>query len=306
MIKIKLFALLTLCCSGCGVAVGEDGSDSPESVKAGRATEALTPDLDPPFQRTIPVSSNVPLVSSETHLCFLSGVQGQFDDASDFGAVSDNAAGMWTARTGSGQSVQATCAGKNFFFAFFGGTERAFFTTQRRAVGGTSCDTNTATMWTGQSATFLSGMEGSFRGGGEAIWIDQAPSAFASSIFNVRDCQADGYPVVGNARSYFVGTAAAGCPAQFWRNEQPFGTPVVGSDVAPYSLTNPGTGGEVFTLMANVSESVCALTKVSGKFSGGCEFAWIDQAGSRWRLRAHACAGRTVIAEARCFSRLQC
>jgi hypothetical protein len=160
--------------------------------------------------------------------------------------------------------------------------------------------------WNGDAATFIAGVNGHLRGGGEHARIVQSQCISAPSELRVGS--SSGY-LKSWAHSFFAGTAGGGLPAKFFQ---------------------PGSTGGEFTLrhittvrswdMAPAEDAMCYFTLLEGEFNGLGEFAEIvpifDSNGvERWRLQAQATpsvpflgaapTSAEVFTAARCYTRDQ-
>jgi PAN domain len=139
--------------------------------------------------------------------------------------------------------------------------------------------------WNGDAATFLSGVNGHLRGGGEHARIVQSTNASTPSELRVGS--AAGY-LKAWASSFFAGTAGSELPAKLGDEWECRWTNCVW-DIAP------------------TEAAMCYFTMLKGQFDGGGEWAEIAPAidTKQWRLRAHAGGDKSVVAHARCYLRDQ-
>jgi len=84
-----------------------------------------------------------------------------------------------------------------------------------------------------------------------------------------------------------------------------YGGANVNNPAIPYGLSVAGSGGKFYNetlTMTRIDRSVCLLTGVGGKFSGGGEKVWIAAEGGRWVLHLiQGHLGADVSAQALCI-----
>jgi hypothetical protein len=139
----------------------------------------------------------------------------------------------------------------------------------------------------GRWATFLSGVSGSFEGGGEWIEVKQSLQLGVQSSLEAHAC-GEGVYTGANALSFYFGEESV---ARF-TNE--------------FGYRAHAGGGQMHEeSMAPVSEAVCGFTYIGGKFNGPDDFVEISEKNGYWFLRAHSIPSDGVEAHARCYSRQQ-
>jgi hypothetical protein len=111
--------------------------------------------------------------------------------------------------------------------------------------------------WNGDAATFISGVNGHLRGGGEHARIVQSSNGSTPSELRIGSAAGD---LKSWAHSFFAGTRGIGTPAKFFQGE--FTMNHVG-----FSLRSK--------VMAPTESAMCYFTLVKGKFDTTGDFAEI-------------------------------
>lgn len=150
--------------------------------------------------------------------------------------------------------------------------------------------------WNGHAATFLAGVNGHLRGGGEHARIVQSQDVSRPSELRVGS--AAGF-LKAWAYSFFAGAAGSGArtAAKFSEGE--------------FKLDHVSIVSPIWVDMARTEAAMCYFTRLQGRFQGFGEWAEIvpviDSNGvERWRLRASAGSEVSeVFAAARCYRRDQ-
>jgi hypothetical protein len=234
--------------------------------------------------------ARIPLDALESsHVCVLTRIRGKFSGGGESVRVVvgddrrwwlelDNHTDQWINTT-------AYCFWKGGFHA--NGSDRSISPLFEAREG------HGVRTWNGDAATFLAGVNGHLRGGGEHARIVQ--SFDGSKPSDLRVGSAAGY-LKAWAYSFFAGTP--GSPAKFFQEGKEFSLDHVGSLFSP-------------TLwMAKTEEAMCYFTKLQGQFDGGGDWARIVPAldsnlVERWRLEARGGVDAEVFAAARCYLRDQ-
>ena len=137
-------------------------------------------------------------------------------------------------------------------------------------------DTKVAETWNGDAATFLSGIQGNFEGGGEVAEIIQGGPETPSQLrLHIEQCN---YIFEARARSLYVGISG---DTAMW--------------IYPHTLSAGRGETKTETLMAT-RDGVCYLSRVSGDFDGDGErlriYPEVDSDGiERWKFEAVADRG---------------
>lgn len=255
-----------------------------------------------------------------TDVCVLTRVSGNFRGGGE-GVHLDTSGAywrLWGTSDQQGVGAGATCYRRDAFTTPSG---MARWVSPQTAVAWThsgNCDNDHhADSWWGDAATFLTGMQGSFAGGGEGGYIDQSVNGFAPSVLHGHACQ-EGNTYSFEARAFFAGAPNTGRPARFVY-------PLNGA--ADRTTTyNAGDNAGVMGLddfapqsavLARTDDAMCYLTAVGGNFRGGGEYVdlspQIISGVQRWVLSAHS--GQTagflglipagVMGQAACYARHQ-
>jgi hypothetical protein len=232
-----------------------------------------------------------PLLPKSTDVCVLTRVSGKFMGGGESVRVFEGDDDRWYLEVGSHQKEgvrgAAYCFKKSGFIAK--GPERwtspppPFEAREKHQV----------MTWNGDAATFLSGVSGHLRGGGEHARIVQSQDASIPSELRVGS--ASGY-LKAWAHSFFAGTAGSGLPARFSGGE--------------FKLDHVNLVSPTQVDMAPIETAMCYFTRLQGKFDGGGEWAEIAPARDSkgvwvWRLRAQARGNAEVFAAARCYRKVQ-
>jgi hypothetical protein len=161
--------------------------------------------------------------------------------------------------------------------------------------------------WWGDSATFLTGMSGKFKGTGEFALVEQSGTGFAPSRITGNSCQAG--PRTVRAHSFFAGAPHSGQPALFIGPNDNTG-PFAKQHRFYARMTLKGISEQI---MAPTDTAMCYLAGVEGKFRGAGEFVdiiprvvdgverWILRASNRQKLWD----GMGVTGFAHCYARTQ-
>src|SRR5262245_53923796 len=231
----------------------------------------------------------MPLEPKSTDVCVLTRVSGKFVGGGESVRVIEGVEDRWFLEVASHQdeavSGTAYCFKKSRFTAM--GPERLTSPLFEAREG------HGVRTWNGDAATFLAGVSGHLRGGGEHARIVQSQDGSTPSELGVGS--ASGY-LKAWALSFFAGTAGSGLPAKFSGGE--------------FKLDHVNIVSPRQVDMAPIDSAMCYFTRLQGKFDGGGEWAEIvpaiDSKGvRRWRLRAQARGESEVFAAARCYLRRQ-
>ncbi len=234
----------------------------------------------------------IPLDPEKTHVCILTRVSGKFRGGGESVRVRVGADKRWHLEVDnhSDQGVAGTayCFWKGGFSG--NGPDRQvspiFEAREKHGVR----------TWNGHTATFLAGINGHLRGGGEHARIVQSQDITRPSELGVGS--AAGF-LKAWAYSFFVGNAGA------WPHDRKaakfFGDEHKLDHVSLFLKWKD---------MAPTEEAMCYFTKLQGRFEGLGEWAeivpFMDSNGvERWRLRAQAGSESEVFAAARCYKRDQ-
>jgi hypothetical protein len=227
-----------------------------------------------------------PLELASTDVCVLTRVSGKF--------------------VGGGESARVVVLGDRWFLEVRSSQEEAVsgiaYCFRKRGFLANGPQRRTSTLFeareghavstlNGDHATFVAGVNGHLRGGGEHTRIVQSPVACKPSELRVGS--ASGY-LKSWAYAFFAGTSGSGLPAKFFQ-ENEFSLNHV-SGLFPKSVD-----------MAPIDDAMCYFTRLQGQFDGGGEWAEIfaDLDSKRWRLQAKAGGDAEVFAAARCYKRDQ-
>jgi hypothetical protein len=233
-----------------------------------------------------------PLELDSTHVCALTRVSGKFMGGGESVRVVV-VDGRWSLEVASRQnedwvSGTAHCFRKHGFQA--NGSDRPtsplFEAREHQAVS----------TWNGDAATFIAGVNGHLRGGGEHTRIVQSPDVSGRSELRVGS--ASGF-LKSWAHSFFAGTPGSHdqVPAKFSSGE---------FRLDHVNALFPGQSVD----MAPTETAMCYFTLLKGRFNGSGEWVEIvpaiDSNGvERWRLRAQAGGESEVFVAARCYLRDQ-
>jgi hypothetical protein len=167
--------------------------------------------------------------------------------------------------------------------------------------------------WNGDAATFISGVNGHLRGGGEHARIVQSSDGSTPSELRIGSSAGD---LKAWAHSFFAGTTGSGTPAKFFETEFTINEGEFTINHVGFSLQS--------VVMARTEDAMCYLTLVKGKFDNMGDFAEIvpqtvnsaDGPEERWVLRAQRAtevpplgaaphATGEIFVAARCYLRNQ-
>jgi hypothetical protein len=233
------------------------------------------------------LGNTIALHPASTHVCVLTRISGKFQGGGESAGIFVAPDGVWYLKVEnqSDQKVFASahCFRKDGFLA--NGPLR------RRSPQFEARGHHAVSAWNGHAATFIAGVNGHLRGGGEHARIDQ--SLDVSTPSKLRVGSAAGY-LRSWAYSFFAGTL--GAPAKFHQGKE-------------FTLDHVNIVSPRSVDMAPVEKAMCYFTRLQGKFDGGGEWAEIVPAFVhhvwRWRLRAQARGESEVFAAARCYLRDQ-
>lgn len=244
--------LASLASSACAVSVDE-GSEKLDTSTAALMTATATWS-----QGQQPVN----LGSASDRFCFLTSIQGKFDGAGEFVRLQISG-GQWQLTGGSGQVGVAASARCQLSIA------ASDITAETNWVQG-QAQQNLGS--TNNRACFLTGVEGRFRGGGEAVWVRKSGGNY----------------VLGGQS----GQVSVGGRARCVLNKNTF-----------INDWNWMQGNGSTAMVQAVTENngwACGLTRMTGKFQGGGESIYIDWYGSQ-RTLAGTSSQIDVGASANCF-----
>ena len=210
-----------------------------------------------PFSITVLAwSNNKSLEFASTHVCVLTRVSGKFVGGGESVRVVLGNDDRWhleavSHQGGEGVNGTAHCFCKDGFLA--NGPDR--WNSPPPPFEATDLFPKTTT-WNGDAATFIAGVNGHLRGGGEHARIVQSFDGFKPSELRIGSAAGD---LKAWAHSFFAGKAGIGTPAKFIGGEFTM-THVV-------SLRSK--------VMAPTESAMCYFTLVKGKFDRTGDFAEI-------------------------------
>jgi hypothetical protein len=233
----------------------------------------------------------IPLDLASTHICVLTRVSGKFQGGGEKVRVYIGDDQRWYLEVDnhSDQGVAGTayCFWKDGFRA--DGPDRLtsplFESRENHAVR----------TWGGDAATFIAGVNGHLRGGGEHARIVQSDQVLGPS--ELRLGSAAGF-LKAWAYSFFAGAHGSGQrgTAKFFQGE--------------FKLDHVNIVSPQYVGMAPIEDAMCYFTLLKGRFNGFGEWAEIAPAVNAngvaiWRLGAQAEGNSEVFTAARCYLRDQ-
>jgi hypothetical protein len=290
------------CAIGCAADVeggnlGEEATYDDEVVST--ATEALVGGWASgpyPWDQSL---SRRKLPSVAGNVCVLTRLTGKFEGMGEGVRVTDDGRN-WYLDGFSAQrdlAAEAYCFPRSEFQGVDGNTRvSSEYELWARGASSSCGRTVQMEMYASDAFAFLSGVQGALHGAAEYAGVFQALSTDLLSTVEARSCNAGGLSAF--ARSFRVGTRTERL-ARFALDDEQRDEFQVG-DGAPSNQA----------VMGRTERTMCAFTRIQGKFAGGGEWVQIRpekvDGVERWVLRSSRGAGSSYVhARARCFLRDQ-
>ncbi len=239
-----------------------------------------------------------------THVCALAGISGKFRGTGEAARVFNDGKNWFIGGSSlqNGVWVEAHCFVRAAFSSPNGFTQISSVLSATGAgwvseSGRHFCVRGERKMLSGDAFTFIESLTGDMQGFGESVEILTSPSVNTRSYLVATSCVND---LTGTAVTFRAGDSSHN--AVFLNTK---GTRLEASDLPDFVAS-----GNMTVEMAPAAKSLCAFTKISGKFSGGGEAVRIflgtgADGKQHWMLSSKAGAGTSALAQARCFARDQ-
>jgi hypothetical protein len=237
-------------------------------------------------------------VSKTTHFCVLTGIKGNYShEHAEFGLSVDDTWFLW--RQYADNHGWVTCTSMNNFVGN-PGYERLLGARSWVAGSTSYVAGDSANMWWGDAASFISRVGGHWEGGGEYVKIRQSANAYASSVITLQSRQSDGSEATGY--SFFVGVPGEGRLVRLWGyNTAGAVTRGTVASSGTFEMVVGTTSGYSSYWLAPIDNGICYLTYFSGNFDGGAEEVRIFKEAGRWVLHAKSNSNKYIRAAARCM-----